>query len=707
MSRITPVKWYESRFIRYWQYAAAILLLPLVVFSSYLFISNQRTEYSQVAYQEVFAPYGTHSRVNLPDGSLVWLNAGSSLKYPTVFDWDKRQVELSGEAYFEVESDPEHPFIVQTDGVEVSAVGTAFNVEAYRNDSIVAVTMAIGKVNVSLGKQRVFSLVSGERMGYNVNTSSCRIEQIDPYKWYAWKDGALVFRNDPLEEWIGNYFTTIDKHTIKLMAGYSYQEFNHRSFSSENANFPSDAMSYNNLEAGDWNMAAGRLGVSSLKEKEKTIGFPARLIYNYDDTYYLTASVRYEGNSKFGANHKWGWFPAASAAWRMSSLPAIKNIEAINDLKLRFSYGVTGRSGFPKYSALARYEQGGYWLDDNGQWTQAWGPTNNPNPDLHWEKQISYNLGVDFSLLKNKLSGSLDAYVKQGKEVISNYDAPLPPFMFDQIFTNVASTSSKGLELTLNWDVVNMKDFSYSTNLVASFTKSKLDKFSNGTYQKGYMDRYLLPAPGNPGYAQRLQDGVEIGSFYGLRYAGVDDNGNMLVWKDAKIGGEKILANGEASDTDKDYIGHGTPRYSLSWGNTFRYKGFDLSLYFQGRFDYQILNMYQMYYGLVAEPGMNLLEDAYGKNGHIKSGKVMCDYFLEDGDYFRLDNITLGWTPKLDTKWISNLRVYATVKNAFTITKYSVMDPTSVDINGLEPGISGLNVYPIARSFTFGIQISY
>ena len=103
MSRITPVKWYESRFIRYWQYAAAILLLPLVVFSSYLFISNQRTEYSQVAYQEVFAPYGTHSRVNLPDGSLVWLNAGSSLKYPTVFDWDKRQVELSGEAYFEVE----------------------------------------------------------------------------------------------------------------------------------------------------------------------------------------------------------------------------------------------------------------------------------------------------------------------------------------------------------------------------------------------------------------------------------------------------------------------------------------------------------------------------------------------------------------------------------------------------------------------------
>lgn len=507
-------------------------------------------------------------------------------------------------------------------------------------------------------------------------------------------------------EWIGNYMAAIDKHTFKVMAGYSYQEFNHRSFSAENANFPSDALSYNNLEAGDWNMAAGRLGVKSLKEKEKTIGFPARLTYNYDDTYYLTASVRYEGNSKFGANHKWGWFPAASAAWRLSNLPAIKDVKVINDLKARLSYGVTGRSGFPKYSALARYEQGGYWLN-NGQWMQAWGPTNNPNLDLHWEKQISYNLGVDFALFNSKLSGSLDAYIRQGKEVISNYDAPQPPFMFDQIFTNVASTSSKGVELSVNWEVVNRKDFSYSTNIVASYTKSKLDKFSNGTYQKGYMDRYLLPAPGNPGYAQRLQDGVEIGSFYGLKYAGVDKDGNMLVWKNAEVGGETVLANGEASDTDKDYIGHGTPRYSLSWGNTLRYKNFDLSLYFQGRFDYQILNMYQMYYGLTAEPGMNLLKDAYGRNGHIKSGKVMCDYFLEDGDYFKLDNITLGWTPKLRTKWISNLRIYGTVKNAFTLTKYSVMDPTSVDVNGLEPGISGLNVYPIARSFTFGIQISY
>ncbi|WP_099463634.1 SusC/RagA family TonB-linked outer membrane protein [Parabacteroides provencensis] len=508
-------------------------------------------------------------------------------------------------------------------------------------------------------------------------------------------------------EWIGNYFTSIDKHTIKLMAGYSYQEFNHRMFFAENANFPSDVLSYNNLQAGDWNMASGRLGMESLKEKEKTIGFPARLNYNYDDTYYLTASVRYEGNSKFGANHKWGWFPAASAAWRLSNLPVIKSVKNIDELKLRFSYGATGRSGFPMYSALARYKGGERWQNDLGQWIQTWGPANNPNPDLHWEKQISYNLGLDFGFFQNKLSGSLDAYIRKGKDVISNYDAPLPPFMYDQIFTNVASTSSKGIELTLNWDAVRTKDFSYSTNVIVSYTKSKLDKFSNGTYQKGYMDRYYLPAPGLPGYAQRLKDGTEVGTFWGLKYAGVDESGNMLVWKDAKEGGEKILANGVASDADKGSIGHGAPRYALTWGNTLRYKGFDLTLYFQGKFDYQILNMYQMYYGLMAEPGINLLKDAYGKNGLITSGKVMCDYFLENGNYFRLDNITLGWTPSLKTDWISNLRIYGTIKNAFTLTGYSVMDPTAVDINGLEPGVSGLNVYPVARSFTIGIQISY
>jgi outer membrane receptor protein involved in Fe transport len=379
----------------------------------------------------------------------------------------------------------------------------------------------------------------------------------------------------------------------------------------------------------------------------------------------------------------------------------------IDDLKLRVSYGSTGRSGFARYSALARYAVTSSYQNETGQWVPTWGPANNPNPNLHWEKQISYNLGVDFVLFKSRLSGSLDAFIRQGSDVISNYDAPQPPFTHSTIFTNVASTSSKGVELTLDWNVVNRKEFTYNTNLVVSNSKTILDAFSNEIYQKGYMDMYGLPSPGNPGYAQRLQDGSEIGTFWGHKYAGVDENGNMLVWKGAKEGSEKILASGGASDVDKAAIGHGSPRWSMSWGNTFRYKGFDLSMYFQGRFNFKILNMYQMYYGLTAEPGINLLRDAYGKNAHIKSQKVVCDYFLEAGDWFSLENVTLGWTAPLKSNVISSLRFYATMRNAFTLTKYSVMSPKSVETNGLTPGISGLNVYPLARSIMFGVQISY
>ncbi len=508
-------------------------------------------------------------------------------------------------------------------------------------------------------------------------------------------------------EWIGNYYTTIDKHNIKLMGGYSYQEFNNYGFWAENMDFPSDAFAYNNLDAGRWQLEKGRLGMDSWRSKEKTIAFFGRANYNFDDKFLFSGSIRYEGNTKFGADNKWGTFPAASAAWRISQMDWMENATFVDDLKVRLSYGETGRSGFGRYASLARYQGYGKWQNDEGQWIQVYGPANNPNPNLRWEKQISYNLGADFSLFKKRVSGSIDAFIRKGKDVISNYDAPVPPFLHDQIFTNVASSSSKGVELLLNWNAVTKDQFTYTTNITASYIKSKLDKFSNGTFTKGYMNRVSLPSPGNPGEAQRLEDNTEIGSFYGYKYAGVNEDGKIMIWRDGVVGSEKVIASSEAKETDKGYIGHGSPHVELSWGNTFTYKNFDLMLYFRGRFDYQILNTYQMYYGLVAEPGVNLLQDAYSRNGQITSGKIICDYFLENGDYLKLDNITLGWTPKIYSKIIRNMRVYATAKNVFTITKFTGLDPTTVSTTGLEPGILSLDVYPITRNYTLGVQITF
>ncbi len=508
-------------------------------------------------------------------------------------------------------------------------------------------------------------------------------------------------------EWLGNYSLDIDKHHLKVMAGYSYQEFNWEKFNAENMNFPTDAFLYNNLDAGDYNKADGRLGMGSEKNQEKTIAFLGRVNYDFDNTFLFTGSVRYEGNTKFGTDHKWGAFPAASAAWRISRLPYFEDSYTVNDLKLRFSYGETGRSGFDKYISLAKYSGYGWMPNSEGKWVQVYGPGNNPNRDLSWERQISYNLGIDYTLFQSRLSGSLDLFIRKGKDVIGEYQVPVPPYLHEKIMTNVGTTNSKGFELQVNWDAVRAKDFTYSTNMTLAFTKSKLDSFSNEKYELGYMEGDGLPSPGNPGPCQRLQDGIEIGSFYGYRYAGVDNEGNILVYKNGEKGGETVRGR-DAGELDRTYIGNGSPKWELAWGNTFTYKGFDLSLYFRGRFDYEILNQYQMYYGLQGVTGINKLKSAYNENAHIKGEKIMCDYFLENGNYLKLDNITIGWTPKINTKWISSLRIYGTMKNVFTITKYSGgMDPSSVDVTGLWAGRGSMDLYPTARNLTFGIQISY
>ncbi|MEG2066731.1 MAG: FecR domain-containing protein [Tannerellaceae bacterium] len=192
--------WYQSAWMLYWQRVAAVLLLPLFLFSGYLYLENERkVMMAQTAIQEIFAPYGTRSKVNLPDGSTVWLNAGSSLKYPVAFSAGRRDVKLCGEGYFDVKSDASRPFIVHTQKLHVRATGTAFNVEAYEPDSMVAVTMVQGKIDVIIGKQQPISLRPGERIGYNAVSLACQIIKTDPYKWCAWKEGAIVFRDDPLE----------------------------------------------------------------------------------------------------------------------------------------------------------------------------------------------------------------------------------------------------------------------------------------------------------------------------------------------------------------------------------------------------------------------------------------------------------------------------------------------------------------------------
>ncbi len=512
-------------------------------------------------------------------------------------------------------------------------------------------------------------------------------------KYEKWTDRTF--------EWIANYALSKNMHNLKVMAGYSYQDFVTSGFRAKNWDFPSDAISFNNLDEGLW-LAEGKAELDSWKGKNQLSALFGRVNYSFNDTYILSASMRYEGSSKFGANNKYGLFPALSLGWRLSNMGFMQSVSVISDLKLRGGVGVAGREGFDRYTAPSTYTGAGRYMA-NGSWLKVFGPANNPNPDLKWEKAINYNFGLDFAIANNKISGSIDVYQRISQDMIYDYDAPVPPMIHDRIWVNVGSTQNRGTELTLDYRVVNTKDFSYTTSFVGTYNISKIKSLSNDTYNRPFFDLHDLPSPGNPGQAFRVMEGKEIGSFYGLRHAGIDDQGRFLIYnKD----GEKVLSSTKTEE-DKAFIGNGVPKYRISWNNTLTYKNFDLNLYFRGYFKYDILNLKQMYYGLQSVPNINLLKDAYDKNKDIVAEKELSSYFLEKGDFLKLDVLTLGYNLGLNSRYIQNLRIYGTIKNVFTITKYSGLDPSQVSINGLEPGIEDKGGYPTVRSFSLGIKASF
>ena len=505
-------------------------------------------------------------------------------------------------------------------------------------------------------------------------------------------------------EWLTNYSLNISKHSLKAMAGYSYQYSQSSGLSADNKNFTSDALTYNNLGDGLYQQVEGRSGMGSYKEDSKLISIFGRLSYSYDDKYLATASMRHDGSSKFGANNKWGNFPAVSLGWRISKESFMHDITWINELKLRGDFGITGNQNFGNYLSLSTYGGFGYYLF-NGSYYQVWGPANNTNTDLKWEKGKNMNFGLDFSLLNNVIEGSLNYYTRKQQDLLGWYNAPLPPNTSYQTYANVGSMLNKGLEIDLNVKVITKKNFSYQIGFVGATNDNKFLSFSNNIFKgQNYVDMASMSAPGSPGPAQRLQEGERIGNFYMWKFAGVDQNGNMLVYnKDGKV-----IQPNKATNDDKQIVGNGLPHFTASMNHTFRYKKWDLGLYFRGAFGYDLFNTHEFYYGLQSSPNTNVMASAYGKNAAIKGDKVLCDYFLEKGDYVKLDVINLGYSIKTASKYFNSIRVYATGKNLAKVTAFSGLDPEIYPINGLTPGVkTSKSYYPTTAQLLLGVQISF
>lgn len=507
-------------------------------------------------------------------------------------------------------------------------------------------------------------------------------------------------------EWLTNYSGSFGRHNVKAMAGYSYQYSQYSGFNAENKDFPNDGLGPDNIGSGEYAKEEGEVLMGSYKNDAKLIAFFGRVSYDFAGKYMFTASLRHEGSSKFGAANKWGNFPAVSAGWRISEEKFMKGLKWLNDLKLRADFGVTGNQDFGSYISLNTMTGFGYYCY-NGKYFQVWGPSKNVNPNLKWEKGKNWNVGIDFSLFNNRLSGSLNYFNRRQQDLLGNYKVSVPPYLFDETFVNVGTMKNTGFEIDLNFNAVNTKNFSYDISFVGTTMSNKFVDFSNSQYVgQDYYDVCGTEDPYPYYNLQRIQKGESLGNFYMWKYAGHTPDGEWLVYdKDGDI-----IRASQATDADRCIVGNGMPKFTMSTSHNFRYRNIDLALFFRGAVGYDIFNIHDFYYGTRNFTG-NRLTKAYGKNfdASQSANPVVCDYFLERGDYLKLDMVTIGYTftPK-DWRFLDRIRVYGTMKNVFTLTGFSGVDPSTYQVNGLTPGGQGSRTYfPSTRQIIVGMQLDF
>ncbi len=502
-------------------------------------------------------------------------------------------------------------------------------------------------------------------------------------------------------DWLLNYDFQMNDHTLRFVFGTSWEQHTWEQVGAENRDFTFDNMLWNNIASGSW-LADGLASMWTGKSQNALFGFFGRVNYNWRDMLFVSASLRREASTKFGTKSRWGNFPSASIAWEMTSAAFMEPAKGVvKSLKPRFSYGVTGREPSDSYQSLSTYStRYQYFMD--GEWVVGYASSSNANPMLSWEKSESYNIGVDFDLW-HRLRGSVEYYIRRSPDLLYQYTAPQPPYVHPSILVNVGTTTNRGVEISLSGDIIRGKHLDWTMGLNYAYGRTYLTKLSNDVYQASYLDLYQKPGVGTSEYFFRVEEGGEIGQFYGYAFAGIDSNGNMLVYDND--GNAQPVGSADASW--KRNIGNGAPRHTLSWTNTLEFYHFDLSILFTGAFDYDIFNMRKYGMGLAGCGSDNVLRTAYTTDKYVKTGGgVISSYFLEDGSYFKLDNITLGYNWRWQDKLVDGLRLYVTAKNIVTMTRYSGNDPSIVAVTGITPGVDVSSAYPTATQLCLGVTLN-
>ena len=528
----------------------------------------------------------------------------------------------------------------------------------------------------------------------------------------GWSSVGAYTKMEKLMELTAQYNKEIGAHKFSVLGGYSYNETDFEELWIDNYGFQDDYFGgWHNIGIGSA-LKDGKANIGSKKTPTNLIGFFGRATYSFKNRYLLMGALRYEGASQlWGTDNAWGLFPSISVGWRITEEAFMKNQKIFDDLKLRVGYGVTGSQPKDPFLGVAMLKYGSYAFV-NGNWVQTIVPASNPNPDLKWEEKKETNIGLDFVSWGGRLSGSIDYYNRDVDGLIYEYGVPTPPNLYNKTMANGGTMRNRGVEVLVTVVPVQNKDFEWSTTGTFSLNSNKLISLSGSIFKSDYdyFNTGTVEYSGQVADSHRVQVGESIGNFYGFKVVDVDSEGRWI-YEDRN--GELVnYKDFTHAPEDKHVIGNGLPKWYAGWNNTLRYKNFDLNVTMRGAFGFQIINGGRMNYENVKnsrfENRLKSVNDlVFGK--HTLSPEVEPEfnsYYVEDGDYWKIDNITLGYSFGQVGKYIKSLRVYGSVLNALTITGYKGIDP-EVSTDGLTPGYDTRDRYPSVRSFTFGVNVKF
>lgn len=552
------------------------------------------------------------------------------------------------------------------------------------------------------------------------------------------------------------------KHKADFLLGQEWVKTWTRTLGIPLSNFPNDDLGLNDIS-----VATPGVLTSSYNDDDKLLSFFGRVYYNYADKYMVTATLRADGSSKFSKDHKWGYFPSVSAAWRISEEPFIQQLDVFSDLKLRAGYGMAGNNRIASYQSLALW---GSTLAPSGDGTVAgYYPTSIPNKDLKWEANKTFNIGLDLGFFNQRLVIQPEFYINRSSDLLLNSKLPLSAG-HESVIRNIGRTENRGVDITITSTNIATRDFTWTTTLNLSHNKNKILALSDedsyfwpSNWQKDGPSDYLV-AVGEP-----------IGVMWGFKTVGLyqvddfvtDDNGQFVFdsrgkyqlkpgvpriqnkdvepgfWKFEDIGGETDAdGNPVITEDDKQIIGNANPKIYGGLTNTFTYKGFDLSIFMNFSVGNDVFNATKFFTSLIGQSnrtGTAAVDSSnrwitVGSDGQkitdpatlqrVNAGKTvaqinnlqsadkatMHSWAIEDASFLRINNITFGYTlPKnlIQRVHLSKLRVFATVNNLCTLTGYSGFDPevSTRNSSGLTPGVDW-SAYPRSRSFVFGLSVT-